>query len=106
MLAIAPEKILWVIFLAFGVQLLENNILVPRIQAANLRLHPALVLFLLVTGSYFWGFWGLVFTVPLVATVVDVFKYVHSMNNGTVTPAMVSSASRPRKKFKLHPPAR
>jgi predicted PurR-regulated permease PerM len=81
MLAVAPDKILWVIVLAFAVQLLENNILVPRIQAANLKLHPAVVLFLLVMGSYFWGFWGLIFTVPIVSTLVDIFKYVQNMNS-------------------------
>ena len=81
MLAVSPDKILWVVILAFAVQLLENNILVPRIQAANLKLHPAVVLFLLVMGSYFWGFWGLVFTVPIVSTLVDIFKYVQNMNS-------------------------
>jgi predicted PurR-regulated permease PerM len=99
-LAIAPHKLLWAILLAFGVQLLENNVLVPRIQAATLRLHPALVLFILVAGSYFWGFWGLVFTVPLVATLVDIFKYVRAMPGRVLTPAQVSSASRPRRKRK------
>lgn len=83
MLAIAPDKVLWAVLLAVVVQLLENNILVPRIQAANLRMHPALVLFLLVTGSYFWGFWGLVFTVPIVATLIDVFKYIHDIDGNT-----------------------
>lgn len=78
-LAVAPDQVIWVVILAIVVQLLENNILVPRVQAATMRLHPAVVLFLLVTGSYFWGFWGLVFVVPIVATFVDIFKYVHNI---------------------------
>ena len=82
-LAIAPDMVIWVIILAVAVQLLENNILVPRIQAATLRLHPAVVLFLLVTGSYLWGFWGLVFFVPIVAAFIEVFKYVHAIGNTT-----------------------
>ncbi len=98
MLAIAPDKILWVVLLAVAVQLLENNILVPRIQAANLRLHPALVLFLLVTGSYFWGFWGLVFTVPLAATLIDVFKYVRSIDEDKKLAEACPPTTRRRKK--------
>jgi len=78
-LAVAPDMVIWAVVLAVVVQLLENNLLVPRVQAATLRLHPAVVLFLLVMGSFFWGFWGLVFIVPIVATFVDVFKYVHAM---------------------------
>ncbi len=88
-LAFAPEMVLWVIVLAVVVQLLENNLLVPRVQAAALRLHPAAVLFLLVTGSYFWGFWGLVFIVPIVAALIDIFKYVHALGEKTDTPKML-----------------
>jgi len=79
-LALAPDKVWWVLLLAVSVQLLENNLLVPKIQGSNLRLHPALVLLLLVLGGYFWGFWGLLFAVPLTATVVDLFSYVRRIN--------------------------
>lgn len=84
-LAVAPDKVLWAIVIAVLVQLLENNLLVPRVQAATLRLHPAVVLFLLVAGSYLWGFWGLVFAVPITSTLVDVVKYVHNMGHKTPT---------------------
>jgi predicted PurR-regulated permease PerM len=104
-LAVAPDRILWVIALAFAVQLLENNVLVPRIQAANLKLHPALVLFLLVAGSYFWGFWGLVFVVPMVATLTDIFKYVNAMHDRVLTPDEVTSASQARRVKKVAPPS-
>jgi predicted PurR-regulated permease PerM len=76
-LAIVPEKALWVAVLFLAVQLLENNLLVPRIQGGYLRIHPAAVLFLLVVGTYIAGFWGLILTVPLTATIIEVYKYVH-----------------------------
>ena len=79
-LALAPHKAVWVVLLAIAVQLLENNLLVPRIMGNCLRLHPSLILLLLVLGGSFWGFWGLVFTVPLTATLVDIFSYVRSIN--------------------------
>jgi predicted PurR-regulated permease PerM len=76
-LALAPEKALWVGLLALGIQLTENNLLVPKIQSAYLRIHPAIMIVLLVFGAYVAGFWGILIIGPLVATLVELFKYVH-----------------------------
>jgi len=75
-LAIAPEKAIWVALLFLAVQLLENTLLVPRIQGAYLRIHPAIVIFLLVLGAYIAGFWGILLIVPVTATVVEIYKYM------------------------------
>jgi predicted PurR-regulated permease PerM len=76
-LALAPEKALWVALLALGIQLLENNLLVPKIQSAYLRIHPAVMIVLLVFGAYVAGFWGILIIGPLVATIIELYKYVH-----------------------------
>lgn len=75
-LAMAPEKALWVAVLFVVVQLVENNLLVPKIQSAYLRIHPAIMVLLLVFGAYIAGFWGLLIIGPLVAALVEIFKYV------------------------------
>ena len=75
-LAIAPDKAIWVALLFFFVQLLENNLLVPRIQGAYLKVHPAMAIALLVLGTYVAGFWGLLLAIPLTATIVEIYKYV------------------------------
>ena len=67
---------LWVALLFLIVQLLENALLVPRIQGGYLRIHPAVVIVLLVLGAYIAGFWGLVLAVPLAATIVEIYKYM------------------------------
>jgi len=74
-LAMAPEKAIWVAVLFVGVQLFENNLLVPKIQSAYLRIHPAIMILLLVFAAYIAGFWGLLLVGPLVATLVEIFKY-------------------------------
>jgi predicted PurR-regulated permease PerM len=76
-LAVAPEKVIWVALLFLIVQLLENTLLVPRIQGAYLRINPAVVIVLLALGAYIAGFWGLILAVPLTATIVEIYKYVH-----------------------------
>ena len=75
-LAVAPEKVIWVIILFLVIQLLENSLLVPRIQGSYLRIHPALMIFLLVLGAYIAGFWGLILAGPLTATGIEIYKYV------------------------------
>lgn len=75
-LAVAPEKVIWVIVLFLAVQLLENSLLVPRIQGGYLRIHPAAMIFMLVLGAYVAGFWGLLLAGPLTATGVEIYRYV------------------------------
>jgi predicted PurR-regulated permease PerM len=75
-LAMAPGKAIWVAVLFIGVQLVENNLLVPKIQSAYLHIHPAIMILLLVFGAYIAGIWGLLIVGPLVATLVEIFKYV------------------------------
>jgi len=75
-LALVPEKAIWVALLFVLVQLLENTLLVPRVQGGYLRIHPAIVIILLVLGAYIAGFWGLILAVPLTATAVEIYKYV------------------------------
>jgi predicted PurR-regulated permease PerM len=79
-LAIAPEKVIWVALLFLIVQLLENSLLVPRIQGGYLHIHPAILVVLLVLGAYVAGFWGILLIAPLTATIVEIYKYVrHSI---------------------------
>jgi predicted PurR-regulated permease PerM len=75
-LAVVPDRAIWVAVLFVCVQLLENNLLVPKIQSAYLRIHPAIMIFLLVFGAYIAGFWGLLIIGPLTATLVEIFKYI------------------------------
>jgi len=75
MLALAPEKAIWVVAIFGIVQLLENLVLVPRIQSAYFKIHPSLTIVLLVVGAYIAGIWGVVLVMPLTATAIGVLKY-------------------------------
>ncbi len=75
-LAVAPDKVVYVAALYLVVQLVENNLLVPRIQGGYLRVHPAAAIMLLVIGAYVAGFWGLLLAVPLTATAIEIYRYI------------------------------
>jgi predicted PurR-regulated permease PerM len=75
-LAMVPDKAIWVAVLFVVIQLLENNLLVPKIQSSYMRIHPAVMIVLLVFGAYVAGIWGIILIGPLTATLVEIFKYI------------------------------
>jgi predicted PurR-regulated permease PerM len=75
-LATAPDKVLWVILLFLVVQLLENTLLVPRIQGNTLKMHPIAVILVITVGSQYFGLWGVILGPPLVAMAKDVIVYL------------------------------
>lgn len=75
-LATDPEKIVWVIALYVVVQLLEGNLLSPKVASSIMHIHPALILILIILGAHFAGFWGIVLIVPVTATLVPLYKYL------------------------------
>lgn len=75
-LAIAPEKAIWVAVVYLVAQLLENLFLVPKIQGSYLKIHPAFILILLPLGDYIAGLWGIILVVPLTATIIEIYSYL------------------------------
>jgi predicted PurR-regulated permease PerM len=77
-LATAPEKVIWVALGYLVIQLLENNLLVPKIQGSQMDIHPAFIILLSVIGAYFAGILGFIIVLPLTMTVIKVFKYLRN----------------------------
>jgi putative permease len=74
MLSISPIKALWVIALFILIQQIEGNVLVPRIMAKAMKLHPVPVLFCVVAMGTLTGPIGLLLAIPLFAIVKIVYE--------------------------------
>lgn len=72
-----PTAIISVIVLYVIIQQLENQILVPRIVGNTLRLHPAILMALLVLSGAVGGLLFVILSAPLAAIGRDVFVYLH-----------------------------
>jgi predicted PurR-regulated permease PerM len=72
-----PSSALWVAFAFFIIQQVENLILVPRISGRSVKLHPALVMVVLVVGNELAGFVGMLIAVPVTAMLRDIFRYLY-----------------------------
>lgn len=75
-LATDPEKVIWVGLGYLVIQLLENQVLGPRIQGSQMEIHPAFLLLLSVLGAYFAGILGFIIVLPLTMTIIKIFKYL------------------------------
>lgn len=81
-----PTKIVWIILGYLLIQLIENNILVPRIQSSAMQMHPAFVLIISLIGSHFAGLIGFIIALPLALTVTKIFEYLrNSVRQGYLT---------------------
>jgi predicted PurR-regulated permease PerM len=76
-LAQDPLKALWVALAFLIIQQIENNFIVPKIQGDFLRLHPGVIIVLLVVAGALGGFWYVLFVVPIAAMVRDLYQYAY-----------------------------
>jgi predicted PurR-regulated permease PerM len=74
-LALDPHKALWVGIGYVVIQLLENQLLVPKIQGSQMQLHPALVIFLSILGAYFAGILGFIIILPVTMLIIKLYRY-------------------------------
>jgi len=72
-----PVSAIWVAIAFFAIQQFENLVLVPRISGRSVKLHPALVMVVLVIGNELAGLLGMLVAVPVTAVIRDVFKYLY-----------------------------
>ena len=74
-LTTGPGGVLAALGLYAAIQLLENNILVPKIQGDAVELHPSAVMLALVVGAAIAGILGAILSLPVAAASRDIFRY-------------------------------
>ena len=63
------QTALWAGLVALTVQQVDNHFVSPTVLRATVRLHPAAIVLGLVAGAAIGGFWGVLLTVPVMASV-------------------------------------
>ena len=66
--------IFYILLIFFAAQLLESNFLTPKLVGKKLGLHPLAVLFSIFVFGALFGMIGIIFAMPLMATIVYIFK--------------------------------
>jgi predicted PurR-regulated permease PerM len=66
----SPEQAGVIVLVYWGIQFLENNLLIPYLMSEQLDLPPALTLITQVVMAFVFGFLGLFVAIPILAVVV------------------------------------
>ena len=72
--------------LYFGIQQLENNLLVPKIQGNATNLHPSVVMLALIVGATIAGLLGAILALPITAAARDVYMHLFGRLSVQVEP--------------------
>ncbi len=80
-----PWKGLWVALAFLVIQQIENNLIVPKIQGDFLRMHPGVIIVILVVAGSIGGFVFAIFAIPLAAFIRDLYQYTY-LRVGKVPP--------------------
>ena len=68
-----PMRAVYAAIAILLLQQLDSAVIVPRVVGSRVELHPVLVLLSLAVFGGFFGFWGLLFAVPLGALLKNLF---------------------------------
>jgi predicted PurR-regulated permease PerM len=68
------QLVLFVIIGVLIIQIIEGNLLSPYIVGKSIKMHPALIIFVLLLGSELFGFIGLIIAVPFFAFVKAIIQ--------------------------------
>jgi predicted PurR-regulated permease PerM len=92
----SPEKAATVALAYWGIQFLENHILIPLLMKGGMDLPPALTVITQALLALVFGFLGLMVAVPLLATVMVMVQvlYVDQNADDDGTPPTHASGNR------------
>jgi len=75
-LSISPNLALVLVLLYIGIQLVENNLLVPRIMQRAVGMSPIAVILGITVGGKFFGIAGALLSIPLISLLMIIYKNV------------------------------
>ena len=82
-----PDRLLWVLALVALAHQVDMHVLAPTILGKHLRLHPAIVIFALVSGTALLGLLGALLAAPVAALLTILLRYL--MAEGALSTAAV-----------------
>lgn len=75
-LIVSPATALLVVLLYIVIQVVENNVLVPRLMSTNVGLNPLVVMVAIVAGASLGGIVGALFAIPVAGVIQGIAQHV------------------------------
>ena len=67
-------QIILVIGVAFGIQILDNSLISPKVMSSAVEVHPLIVMFAVLLSASMIGIWGAIFAIPGVVVIKGILK--------------------------------
>ncbi len=99
----SPQMALTVAGVYWGIQFLENNLLIPYLMSEQLDLPPALTLITQVVMATVFGFLGLFVAIPLLATIVVMVRMLWIEDDLPPLPTIEYPAARRTQLLRMLP---
>lgn len=77
----SPVYVLYVLALYSVIQLIDNNIIVPKIVGGKVRLNALVSIIAVVAGAALWGISGMFLSIPFVAILKLILDNIDSMKH-------------------------
>lgn len=68
---------LYTIIVMVVVQQIESSVITPKIISDSVGLHPLTIIFVLLLGGFYFGIWGMLFSVPVTAVLRILINYLY-----------------------------
>lgn len=68
--------VLYVMIAYYGIQIIDNNIIVPRIVASKVKINALFSILVVIVGNAMWGVPGMFLSIPLLAIVKLIFDNI------------------------------
>ncbi len=72
----SPLTMVWVILTYLAIQQIEGHVLTPTIMGSRLRVHPLVVIFVILAGQEIHGISGMFIAVPLIPLVRETYLFL------------------------------
>lgn len=74
-----PWEVVYIIAIYWGIQLIDNNFIVPKIVASKVRLNALFTIMTVIVGNAIWGIPGMFLSIPLLAIVKVIFDHIEPL---------------------------
>ncbi len=86
---------LWAFLWILGVHQLEANFLNPKIIGTAARIHPCLVVLVLISGEHLYGIWGALLAVPAWSVLQSLFQHFRYLSIPETTDSLLPVSGSP-----------
>lgn len=76
-LVVSPFMAIKVLIVILIVQQLESSVISPKLMGDSVGLHPLWIIFALLAGGEFAGFWGMLLSVPVAAVIRVIIRHIY-----------------------------